>query len=179
MLAYLFWHIPNEGTDPEAYEDRLRAFHASLSRERPEGFLESAVFRHYALPWAPPSLFVYEDWYVIDSFAALGRLNDAAAAPRRAEHDAAAQMSGWGAGGVYAPRAEAALAGGFTYWLSKPGGMEYDVFYDEVGPAAASRFWRRQMVLGPAPEFCLLAESRMEIDRADVFESSSHTVYRS
>jgi hypothetical protein len=177
MLAYIFWHIPKEGTDPEEYESSLTGFHAALSNAPPEGFHASAIFRHYALPWAPSSLFVYEDWYLVDGFAALGILNDAAIeGRRRAAHDEAAARAAWGAGGVYRPvdGEAASLSGGFSYWLAKPDGLGYEAFYDELG--TVKQLWRRQMVLSPAPEFCLLAGSRLEVG-FDVFESSAHTVY--
>lgn len=182
MLAYVFWHIPKEETDPEVYESSLRSFHETLSVDEPVGFRASAIFRHYALPWAPPSLFVYEDWYLVNDFAALGLLNDAAIeASRRNVHDAAAASSAWGAGGVYRPRGtDASLSGGFSYWLSKPEGMGYEAFYEEVGASAEKLLWRRQMVLGPAPEFCLLAASRLvtlDVERLRAYESSAHTVY--
>lgn len=184
MLAYIFWHIPKEGTDPEEYEAALTGFHGALSEAPPDGFRASAVLRHYALPWAPSSLFVYEDWYLVDDFAALERLNDAAlAGRRRAVHDDVAARSAWGAGGVYRPvdreaaslsGAAASLSGGFSYWLAKPEGRSYEAFYDELG--TVKQLWRRQMVLGPAPEFCLLADSRLSVP-FDVFESSAHTVH--
>lgn len=177
MLAYIFWHIPVEGTDPEDYEGKLKTFHDTLSETPPDGFRASTIFRHYALPWAPSSLFVYEDWYLVDDFAALGALNEAAAeGPRRPAHADAAAQSGWGAGGVYEPLDESAsLAGGFSYWLTKPDAMGYEAFYDEIGTV---QLWRRQMVLGPAPEFCLLTGSRLDL-HLDAFESSAHTVYAS
>jgi hypothetical protein len=40
-------------------------------------------------------------------------------------------------------------------WFPKPAGMAYDDFYAELRPAL-SRLWRRMMVLGPAPEMCLM-----------------------
>src|SRR3712207_2250850 len=93
MLAYVFWHRPAEDVAREEYEGRLRAFH-----ERLEG--PSACFRLAALPWKP--LDGYEDWYLVDDWAALGALNEAALdAVRRPGHDAAAAASAMGWGGVY------------------------------------------------------------------------------
>jgi len=132
-LAYVFWHRPAEDVERAHYEDLLRAFHAKV--EQP-----SACFRLDALPWKHAD--GYEDWYLVDGWAALGELNEAALAPpRRAEHDAAAAASAHGWGAVYRlldgpPEPPAAVR-----WA----------------PAreAASAVWQRQMVLGPAPEFCL------------------------
>jgi hypothetical protein len=36
--------------------------------------------------------------------------------------------------------------------MDKPAGQSYDAFTESVG---AVGIWQRQMVLGPAPEFCL------------------------
>ncbi|MEX0821814.1 MAG: hypothetical protein WD021_06680 [Rhodothermales bacterium] len=185
MLAYVFWHAPREGTDPDAYEDALIAFHGALHEAPhetpPQGLRMSAVYRHYALPWAPPSMFVYEDWYLVDSFAALGTLNAAAVSgSRRPSHDAAARASSWGAGGVYASRGDdATTAGHFTYWISKPGGMDYESFYDTLRASSGveTGVWQRQLVLGPAAEFCIRTASRLDLDELDPFESASHTVY--
>lgn len=185
MLAYVFWHIPLEGTNPVAYEDALIAFHealhGALHEAPPQGLRSSAVYRHYALPWARPSMFVYEDWYLVDSYAALGTLNAAAASgSRRPSHDAAARASSWGAGGVYAPCGDGAItAGQFTYWVSKPAGVDYDRFYDTLraSTCAGDGVWQRQLVLGPAAEFCIRAASRLDLDKLDSFESASHTVY--
>jgi hypothetical protein len=38
-------------------------------------------------------------------------------------------------------------------WLAKPAGAAYSEF---LGRFAGGELWQRQMVLGPAPEFCLL-----------------------
>lgn len=182
MLAYIFWHIPREGVDPEEYELKLTSFHEMLSAAPPEGFQSSRIFRHYALPWAPATLFVYEDWYLVDDFASLGVLNEAAVEdPHRTLHDDAAHQSKWGAGGLYRPLEDGSLPDGdFTYWLSKPDGMGYEAFYDEIGEQGRAALWRRQMVLSPAPEFCILSPSRMDRpypDEIESFESSGRLVY--
>src|SRR5438045_911881 len=92
-LAYVFWHRPAEDVARSDYEERLRAFHATL--ESPSG-----SFRLHTLPWK--AVDGYEDWYLVEDWAALGELNEAALAPaRRAQHDAAAAASVAGWGGVY------------------------------------------------------------------------------
>lgn len=136
MLAYVFWHRPRVGVEVDAYEQAQRGFHASLG-------VESACFRLEALPFGDRGA-GYEDWYLVEDWTALGELNVAAVdAVRRADHDAAAALAGEGWAGVFAlVNGPAAIPGG-TEWGDKPPGSD----------AAAA--WRRQMVLGPAPEFCL------------------------
>ena len=48
-------------------------------------------------------------------------------------------------------------------WLTKPKDMPYVTFYATVAAlphAEQSTLWRRQMVLGPTPEFGLLTSTR-------------------
>jgi len=144
MLAYLFWHQPQPGVDRDAYEDAQRAFHARLEAS-------SASFRLDALPFREAE--GYEDWYLVDDWRGLGELNAAAVdAGRRADHDLAASMSGRGWGGVYqllrgpvSPPQEAS-------WIEKPRGESLERFLSAI---EAEAIWQRQMVLGPAPEFCI------------------------
>ena len=158
MLAYLFWHRPTPATDPAGYEKRLATFHARLARDPPAGFLGSAAFR-VTLPWTRAE---YEDWYLVADWAELGVLNGAAVdAARRDPHDAVAQHAGDGAGGVYALRAGdlAVIHAGAASWSPKPRGVPYPDFELSVvqdRKPAEFALWQRQMVLGPAPEFCLL-----------------------
>ncbi len=81
----------------------------------------------------------------------------------RTAHDAVAHRFGEGAGGLYGliegahppALAEATVA----IWVSRPPGSEQralgDLLGDGMDPEHAS-LWRRQLVLGPAPEYCLL-----------------------
>jgi hypothetical protein len=140
VLAYVFWHQPAEGVDIETYEVRLRAFHAALA-------VPSASFRLKALPWRhEPG---YEDWYLVDEWAALGALNDRAPGPA---HDSAATASAHGWGGVYRLVRGPADPPAAARWLAKPRGEPYDRF---LAGLDAEAVWQRQMVLGPAPELCL------------------------
>ena len=56
--------------------------------------------------------------------------------------------------GVYALRRGAAqpVDMGRAVWFGKPAGTSYAEFYDQLGER--NSLWRRQMVLGPTPEFC-------------------------
>src|SRR4051812_26049882 len=138
MLAYVFWHRPAEDVARTDYEERLRAFHATLE-------VPSACFRLHQLPFRHDD--GYEDWYLVEDWAALGALNEAALAPvRRRQHDAAAHASWQGWGGVYR------LLRGAP---EPPAGMRWAPADDPEVPAA----WQRQMVLGPAPEYCLVSDA--------------------
>ena len=166
-LAYLFWHWRRDGVAAPAYEARQRAFHAALAEAPPDGFLRSASHALSGAPWANAGGEAYEDWYLVDSFAALGTLNDAAVtASRRLPHDQAAALAADGAGGVYRLRlGEPLAAPGWAYWLGKPAGMGYDELWRLLEPVAAAgaAVWLRQMVLGPARELCIHAAREIEL----------------
>jgi hypothetical protein len=163
MLAYLFWHWPLADVDRAAYEQRQRAFHRALQQAAPSGFQQSVVFRiDGQAPWLHGTP-TYADWYLLDDSAALDRLNAAAVAGAcQAPHaDLAAAMAA-GAGsllGLRSGQARLEMAHTVT-WLSKPRGMPYATFdatlADRPGVSESS-LWRRQLVLGPTPEFALLS----------------------
>ncbi len=145
MLAYVFWHQPRPGADLGAYEQAQRGFHARLG-------VRSASFRLDSLPFGDNAA-GYEDWYLVEDWHGLGELNAAAVdPPRRPHHDLAAALAGAGWGGIYA-----LLRGEFAppeqaSWIEKPPGEAVEDF---VAAHNAASIWRRQMVLGPAPEACL------------------------
>jgi hypothetical protein len=58
-------------------------------------------------------------------------------------------------------QAEVAAARQMT-WLAKPKGMSYADFYAALEPVRGS-LWRRQMVLGPTPEFGILSAERVDV----------------
>ena len=135
MLAYVFWHRPADGISVEDYEARLRAFHETLD-------VVSAAFRLHQLPWRHEG--GYEDWYLVEDWTALGELNEAAvAAARKGEHDAAARLAGAGWAGIYR------LIRGVP---EPPAGVHW-----QPDAPGEGDHWQRQMTLGPAPEFCLVA----------------------
>jgi hypothetical protein len=188
VLAYLFWHRPQARSGAEAYEQALLAFHRSLHRAPPAGLCGSATFRLAELPWlATPAAAQdenapapaqglqpggsdggYEDWYLVEDYAALGVLGEAAVGRgHRSSHDEAARRSGAGAGGLYcmvegehgaalASIAAARLAIWVILATGPKQGVLGELLGDGMDPRHAS-LWRRQLVLGPAPEFCLLA----------------------
>jgi hypothetical protein len=178
MLAYLFWHRPLNDSAVEAYEQAEIAFHRSLARARPAGMRGSAVFRVAELPWLASADAAagqphtgaagYEDWYLVEDYTALGILNEAAVAHgHRTVHDELARRFGAGAGGLYglvegelAPGLDSIGDAAIAVWVARTPGVERrplgELLGDGMDPRHAS-LWRRQLVFGPAPEFCLLA----------------------
>lgn len=105
----------------------------------------------------------YEDWYLLDDWAAVGVLEEAAVSRGHVSvHDKVASRAEVAAGAVYRlieghPR----LAGvSVSVWVERPRGQERPsleaLLGDGMDPAAGS-LWRRCLGLGPAPELCLLA----------------------
>ena len=160
MLAYLFWHQPAADQPVEDYEQALVAFHRRLRDVAVPGLVASGSARVRGLPWMAGE--GYEDWYAVDDFNALGVLNDAAVDAAHADaHDRVAHAAGFGVGGLYAlERGTIAAPPGHCVWLTKPPGVSYADFRDQLAVHAAGEtvsLWRRQMVLGPAPEFRMTA----------------------
>ena len=176
MLAYLFWHRPRDAAATASYERAQIAFHRSLAHAPPVGFQGSVALRVAQLPCRLSGLTGprppgeedgsgYEDWYFLEDYGALGVLNEAAVGRgHRTAHDDVARRSGASAGGLYGlieghrpgPLAATSLA----VWVAgPPRSGRYalgELLGDGIDPRHAS-LWRRQLVLGPAPEFCLLA----------------------
>jgi hypothetical protein len=164
VLAYVFWHLPAPDIDAAEYEARLAAFHAALRAERPTGLGLTATLALDAIPWLDGAA-GYEDWYLVDDFAALGVLNAAAVSgSRQASHDAAAAAAHSGVAGIMGHIAGPLLPErpGWAAWLKKPAGMTYDAFHAELWEALSNdaSAWQRQMTLGPATEYCVLAPAR-------------------
>ncbi len=51
---------------------------------------------------------------------------------------------------------------GWSAWFSKPAGRGYLDFHAELATLGASA-WQRQMVLGPAAEYCVLAPAPLTL----------------
>ena len=164
MLAYVFWHWPKEDADASSYRRRVGRFHRALEAAAPSGFRGSRVFAVCDVPGIGRSGDVLEDWYFVDGFGDLGVLNEAAVArSSRSAHDDAASAAAGGAGGVYALRSPRVDAPSFAAWFGKPGGTTYAALFASLPPAI--ELWQRQMVLGPAPEFCALAHTAEDVER--------------
>jgi len=159
MLAYVFSHRPAGGVDIAVYESALTRFHAALASAPPSGFVSSSTFKVGDR---------YSDWYLVDSSAALDVLNAAAVSGARTPaHDAAARMAVDGVGKLYSlVSGEPAAGPGFEIQFAKPAGVGYPDHYARLRPYSGGpgvSVWRRMMVLGPPPEFCLLAPSEVEL----------------
>jgi hypothetical protein len=168
VLAYVFWHRPRETYALDDYEQAHVAFHRSLARTPPVGMRASAAYRAPELPWLGGGGCGYEDWYLLEDFNALGVLNEAAVGRgHRTAHDRVARRYGAGAAGLYCLLEGDArdLAGepaqqAPATWVARPVGSSErplgELLGDGMDPRCAS-LWRRMLVLGPAPEYCLIA----------------------
>ena len=155
----MFSHRPADGVDIAAYEDSLRRFHEQLALASVSGFIESAT---YAIGAG------YSDWYLLESSAAMDALNaGAVSGPRASAHDAAARMAADGAGKLWSlASGRPSMEAGFEVRFGKPAGMAYADLYARLESCAGMpgvSLWRRMMVLGPPPEFCLITPSRVEL----------------
>jgi hypothetical protein len=159
VLAYVFSHRPAYGVEPERYEAVLREFHGRLAAEPPRGFISSLTYRIGD---------GYADWYLLADSAALDALNEAAVSgSRTTPHNLAARMAEDGVGKLlFLGAGEHDPAARFEIRFAKPRGMAYGDLYAGLQPATAAKgvgLWRRMMVLGPPPEFCLTAPSPVDL----------------
>ena len=159
MLAYVFSHRPAPGVETAGYEEALRRFHAALASAPSKDFVRSTTYRVGD---------GYGDWYLVDSSAALDWLNGAAVSGTRTPaHDAAARMAIDGVGKLFSlAGGELAPGPGFEIRFAKPPGVSYSDLYARLQrwtSLPAVSLWRRMMVLGPPPEFCLVAPSALEL----------------
>ncbi len=162
MLAYVFWHRAAAGVHAEDYERSLVRFHHSLAENPPAGFCSSLTLRAAELPWLAGEGLGYEDWYLVENWTALGVLEAAAVSRGHAgAHESVARAMGQGAGGVYRllegrpSPADTALA----VWVSRPassGAPQIAELLEDGFDPARSALFQRCLVLGPAPELCLL-----------------------
>ena len=141
-----------------AYEEGLRHFHESLAQAGPTGFISSATYRTGG---------GYSDWYLVENSAALDPLNEAAVAGRiRPVHDAVAHAATDFAGKLYMLVTGHPDGHAFETRFSKPAGMSYRDLYERLETwtmIGGVSLWRRMMVLGPPPEFCLLSPAEMDL----------------
>jgi hypothetical protein len=167
VLAYVFWHRPAAGVHAEDYERALVRFHHSLAESPPAGFASSVTLRAAELPWLAPveggSPIGYEDWYLVENWTAIGVLEAAAVSRGHAgAHDKAAHAMGAGTGAVYRllEGSESLTDMHSAVWVTRPLGAEEpqiaDLLEDGFDPADSALF-QRSLVLGPAPELCLLS----------------------
>jgi hypothetical protein len=168
MLAYVFWHWPRPGIASDEYEERQRVFHAALAARGPSSLLRSHVWRVTGPSWTPGAV-AWEDWYLLADSAGLDALNSAAISdPIREEHDAMASLASGGAAALYTPAGPRAgkplsLEGRYALWFRKPEEIRYSQLYQRMGDDLP-RLWIRMMVLGPAPELCLMTDDTHALD---------------
>jgi hypothetical protein len=167
LLAYLFWHWPGSGAHLMTYETDLLKFHASLAARPSPGFVRSATFAVSGVPWLPGHHDSYEDWYLVDNWAALGDLNRAAVGPAHARaHDQVAHQAAGGTAGLYALHTGGDDPGQLeASWFAKPPGWSYRDLLAALDGCLEQgcALWQRQLTLGPAPEFCLRAATRLTL----------------
>jgi hypothetical protein len=159
LLAYVFSHRPADGVDVSAYENSLRRFHLELASATLDGFITSNSFAVGA---------GYSDWYLLESSAAMDVLNAAAVSgPRAPAHDAAARMATDGVGKLLSLESGTPwFEAGLEVRFGKPVGTSYADFHTRLKPwldEPGVSLWRRMMVLGPPPEFCLLTPKGVEL----------------
>jgi hypothetical protein len=177
-LAYTFWHQPRPEVPADRYERGMSGFHERLAAVPIPGFVDSWTLRVPDLPWLPGG--GYEDWYLVADFGALGTLAEHAVdAARVQSHDAMARSVRSGAGGVYAlligdlsAPAGPGTRSGWAGWFSKQDGVSYPRLRagltQQWDDGAVSAVWQRQLVLGPAPEFRVLAAAAVPVAGADL-----------
>jgi hypothetical protein len=161
VLAYVFWHRPGDDSDRAAYEKSLLGFQAALSKAAPPGLVAAASFAIEAVPWLGdrPG---YEDWCLLEGGWAIDPLNAfAVAGAVTTPHDDIAHRMQEGHGGLYAHAfGDTALpADSSIAWLTRPRRIDWRAALEPLHAADPRRQgWRRQMVLGPAPEFAVVGE---------------------
>lgn len=165
MLAYVFWHRRKHEFSRDEYEDKLKQFHVTLNRSNLEGFNGSLVARITGATWLRSESDAYEDWYLMKGSEVLDRLNETAVnGVRKEPHDDIARLATDFKGGLYQLKTgvHSSITNEFALWLSKPFSTSYEAFYKNVAQyqTNGSVLWRRQMTLGPTPEFCLISPLR-------------------
>ena len=170
MLAYVFWHWPQENIARSAYLDHLADFHQTLAANKPVGFQRSVVFSIKGANWLKTTGEAFEEWYLLDDSAAMDRINVAAVSGACEEpHNRVAREAADGTAGLYSLRAgdEDLAQARFAVWLSKPAGVSYKDFDSNLQSITSQpgvALWSRQMVLGPTTEFCLHSPTRIELE---------------
>lgn len=154
MLAWVFWHARLEAVSAVAYARALTAFHERIRAAAPAGFLGIRSRRQADVPWLRSPTEILEDWHFLADSAALDRLDEAAVAPAAREaHLGVARLAAAACAGLYRLQLGQPAAESRIRWLDKPRDVPHGAFVASLGGANA--VWRRQMVLGPTPEYAI------------------------
>ena len=170
MFAYVFWHQRDDAYSAQLYEEGLASFHTRLSALGVKGFLGSFTFKVSGVPWITGE--GYEDWYLVAGLGVLEEINSLISDPIiRGLHDSVARMSVNGKGTILAHvKGDPTLINASNAcWLSKPRATSYDDFYgdiDSVISGLAASVWRRQLALGPNPEFLVISHTQPQLPKA-------------
>jgi hypothetical protein len=162
MLAYVFWHRRKEEVPKSEYQEKIIEYQKSLNESKLPGFEGSLAFKIDGASWFSKNSEGYEDWYLVDGSEVLDRLNDFAVINgRKSPHDDLAHLAMDFRGGLYQLRvgSRPSISAKLATWFSKPAGTAYAKFYDDMKmymSADDRTLWRRQMTLGPTPEFCMI-----------------------
>jgi hypothetical protein len=175
VLAYVFWHAAPGSSATAEYERRLLHFGDTLAKERVPGLLGNASYAIGPTPWlGEPG---YEDWAWLEGSWALDGLNERAVSGEvHQPHDAIAQMTKHGGfGALYYPVAGQPdiAADSKALWLSRPRGINWRDVMPAIVKSANSMVWvcRRQMVLGPSPEFAIIGPPTLTLTVPDGWTS--------
>jgi hypothetical protein len=170
VLAYLFWHRPYASADTRRYEESLLSFQRRLSEQPPPGFHAAGSYRISAAPWLDGKS-GYEDWCYLDGSWALDPLNGfAVAGAVKGPHDIVAAQAEIGYGGLWSLMwGTPDLAKHQTVtWLTRPRSIDYRaVLEPALRKLPNATCWRRQMVLGPAPEFAIVVPTGEQVPAPD------------
>ena len=168
MIAYVFWHWKQAAIAAPDYERAQKAFHEAMEKSPPAGYHWSQSFALSACAWAADKGDAYEDRYLVDDFAALDALDQAAvSAARQGPHDSAAALAAGGIAGIYELRQGVPMrVPRHAAWFSKPAGVSYAALRGLLEPVVTrgeAAVWMRRMTLGPTPEFCLYSAEPLEL----------------
>jgi hypothetical protein len=180
MLAYVFVHQPAGDAGEEGYASRLAGFDQALAAAPPPGFIEPWVWKLAAGPFGE----AFEDWYLVEDWAALGTLNQVAVTDdRKAPHDEITSLAVSGAGAIYQLVYGGKRNPTATYRtrVAKPIGVPYATFQERLELAAGpdGTVWKRQMALGADLEFLIDTPSRPAEGVLDRPVTALHAIHHS
>ena len=170
MIGYVFWHQKVDSVTSSIYENGLKNFHSNLANAGIRGYLGSISFRVEGAYWVGAKKTGYEDWYYLTDSGVIDILNHGDSFGKMmAIHNNGASLATGMHAGLYQLKSSSAKHRESTWvvWFSKPGGMSDEDFNRLISSTVHPNnidFWKRQMVLGPTPEFCIACEKRIDLD---------------